>query len=159
MTNLSGSQCLIILDMTLGISFCYVEADIAWLVGRLIDSKAYVWLVNETCTQLKAKNVFKYWSTIRIGYIIFSVFFSMLKFKLQTIFLAQNSSFYGFLKNKTWFKEAIFSGHQYVRCEQDMLSNWSSPLISGKINNHHPLKSGDGWVVEPRFLALLWIQY
>jgi hypothetical protein len=157
--NLSGSLCPIILDMTLGISFYYVEANVAWLMGRLIDSRAYVWLVDETYTQLRAKNVFKYWGMIRIGYIVFSVFFSMLKFKLPTIFLAQNFGFYGFLKNKTWFKEAIFSSHQYVRCEQDMLSGWSSPLISSKINNHHPLKSGDGWVVEPRVLAPLWTWY
>jgi hypothetical protein len=59
MENLSGSLCPIILDMTLGITCCYFEADIAWLMGRLTDSRAYVWSMNETCTQLRAKNVFR----------------------------------------------------------------------------------------------------
>jgi hypothetical protein len=49
---------------------------------------------------------------------VFSVFFLMSKFRVPTIFLARNSGFYGFLKNETLLREGIFSGHQYVRCEQ-----------------------------------------
>jgi hypothetical protein len=32
-------------------------------------------------------------------------------------------------------------------------------LISGEIEGHSPLKFGDGWLVEPKFLAPLWTQY
>jgi hypothetical protein len=32
-------------------------------------------------------------------------------------------------------------------------------LTSGEIDGHCPLKFGDGWLVEPKFLAPVWTQY
>jgi hypothetical protein len=85
---------------------------------------------------------------------VFSVFFPISKFRLQTIFLARNFGFYGFLKNETWLREGIFSGHQCVRCEQCSSGyvkyHWL--LVKSMATVHWNLAMADWW--SPNF----WLQ-
>jgi hypothetical protein len=82
---------------------------------------------------------------------VFSVFFPMSKFWLPTIFLARNFGFYGFLKNKTWLRESIFFGHQYVRWEQCLTGyvkyHWFLAKLRATV--HWNLAMADWW--SPNF--------
>jgi hypothetical protein len=84
--------------------------------------------------------------------IVFSLFFPMSKLRLPTIFLARNSGFYVFLKNKTRWKEGIFSGDMHERWEQ----------CSGSKNIHKAYFKENWallfWNPKPHLAINLWLE-